>query len=58
MKLDELTQPGWEVAADYFREREKKYATTELRLPALVQPQTYDDALVPPPATFGELMES
>ena len=22
MKLDELTQPGWEDAADYFRERD------------------------------------
>jgi len=28
MKIDELTQPGWEDAADYFREREKKYGTT------------------------------
>jgi hypothetical protein len=58
MKLDELTQPGWEDAADYFRERDKKYGTTELRVPAVVQPQTMDDAPAPPPATFGELMES
>jgi len=29
MKLDELTQPGWEDAADYFRERDKTYGTTE-----------------------------
>jgi hypothetical protein len=28
MKLDELTQPGWEDAADYFRERDKKYGTS------------------------------
>jgi hypothetical protein len=27
MKLDELTQPGWEDAADYFRERDKRYGT-------------------------------
>jgi len=58
MKLDELTQPGWEDAADYFRERDKKYGTTELRVPAGVQPQTMDDAPEPPPETFGELMES
>jgi len=57
-KLDELTQPGWEDAADYFRERVKKYGTTELRIPAVVQPQTRDDAPAPPPAAFGELMES
>jgi hypothetical protein len=58
MKVDELTQPGWEDAANYFRERDKKYGTTELRVPAIVQPQTMDDAPTPPPATFGELMES
>ena len=57
MKLDELTQPGWEDAADYFRERDKKYGTAELRVPVVVQPQTDDDASAPPPTTFGELME-
>jgi hypothetical protein len=57
MKLDELTQPGWEDAADYFRERDKKYGTAELRLPVVVQPQTDDDASAPPPITFGEHME-
>jgi len=57
MKLDELTQTGWEDAADYFREQDKKYSTTELRVPAVVQPKTMDDAPAPPPATFGELME-
>jgi hypothetical protein len=29
-----------------------------LRVPAVVQPQTNDDAQAPPPTTFGELMES
>jgi hypothetical protein len=58
MKLDELTQPGWEDAADYFREGDKKYGTTKLRVPAVVQPQTMDDAPAPPPATFGDLMKS
>jgi len=58
MKLDELTQPAWEDAADHCRERDKKYGTFESRVPAVVQPQTNDDAPAPPPTTFGELMES
>jgi hypothetical protein len=27
IKLDELTQPGWEDAAEYFREGDMKYRT-------------------------------
>jgi len=57
MKLDELSQPGWEEAADYFHERDMKYGTAELRVPVVVQPQTDHDAWAPPPTTFGELME-
>jgi len=57
MKLGELTQPGWEDAADYSRARNEKYGTAELRVPVVVQPQTDDDASAPPPTTFGELME-
>jgi hypothetical protein len=57
MKLEELTQPGWEDAADYFRERDKKYGTAELKVPVVVQLQTHDGASSPPPTTFGELME-
>ena len=57
LNLDELTQSEWEDAADYFREWDKKYGTAELRVPVVVQPQTDDDALAPPPTTFGELME-
>jgi hypothetical protein len=58
MKLDELTQPGSEDAADYSRVGDEKYSTTEWRVPAVVHPQTNDDAPAPLPATFGELMES
>jgi len=58
MKLDELTQPGWEDAADYFRERDEKYVTFEFRVPAVVQSQTNDDAPAPPPTTFREHIES
>jgi len=57
MKLDELRQPGWEHAADYFRERDKKYGTAQFRVPVVVHPQTDDDASAPPPTTFGELLE-
>jgi len=58
MKLDELTQPGWEDAADYFRERDEKYCTSELRVPAVVQRRANDNAPAPPPTAFGELMGS
>jgi len=58
MKLDELTQPGWDDPAEYFHERDEKSGTTELRVPAVVQAQTNDDALAPPPAKFAELMQS
>jgi len=58
MKLDKLTEPGWKDAANYFHKRDKKYGTTKLRVPAVVQPRTNDDAPAPLPATFAELMES
>ena len=57
MKLDELTQPGWEHAADYFSERDTSYGTSDLRVPAVVKPQTDDDAAAPAPTTCGELFE-
>jgi len=57
MKLHKLTQPRWVDAANYFRQRDKKYGASELRVPAIVQPQTEDDAAAPAPTTFGELME-
>ena len=58
MKLDELTRPGWEDAADYFREWDTMYGTSELRVPAVVKPQTNNDTPAPPPTTYGELIES
>jgi hypothetical protein len=58
MRLDELTQPGWEDATDYFREGEMKYGTTELKVPAAGKPQTDLTAATPSPTTFGELMEA
>jgi len=58
MKLDELSQPGWEDAANYFSEEDKTYGTTKLRVPAVIQPETNNDTPAHPPATFGQLMES
>jgi len=58
MMLNELTQPGWENAADHTHERGRKYGASELRVLAVVQPHTNDNAPEPPPRSFGELMES
>jgi len=58
IKFDELTQPGWKNAADYLCERDKKYGTSKLRVLAVVQQRTNDDAWPHPPTTFAELMES
>ena len=57
MKLDGVTQSGWKDAAEYFHETVEKYGTSELRVPAVVKPQTDDDAAEHAPTTFGELME-
>jgi len=58
MKFDELTQPGWEDAADHFREWDEQYSTSKLRVPAVIQLQTNDDTPPHPPTTFAELIES
>jgi len=57
MKLNELTQLGWEDTADNFCERNTKYSTSELGVQPFVKPQTDNDAAAPAPTTFGELME-
>jgi len=58
MKFDKLTQLRWEDAADYFCERDKKYGTSVLRVPAVVQKQTNDDAPLHSTTTLAELVES
>jgi len=58
MKLDKFTHPGWEDAADYLCDQDKKYGTSELRVLHVIQPHTNEDAPVSPLAIFGELMES
>ena len=57
MKLDELTQPGWEDEAEYFCERDKKYGSSALRVLEVIQQQTDDDAVTPVLTTIGELLE-
>jgi len=57
MRLEELTQPGWEDAADYRIERDMTSGKTELKVPAIVKTQTDTTAATPSQTTFGELME-
>jgi len=57
IKLDELTQPGWEDATDNFPEGDKKDGTSQLRVLAFVQLQTDGDVGAPAPTSFGEHME-
>jgi hypothetical protein len=56
MKLDELTRPGWEDAANYFRERDKKYNTAKLLVPTVDNAATILAAAAP--TTFGEHIDS
>jgi len=37
-RLDKLVQPGWWDSAEYICERDMKYGTTELKVPAVVKP--------------------
>jgi len=57
MKLDKLTQPGWEEAGEFLCESNKKSSSSELRVLAVGQPQMDDDASAPAPTTFVDLME-
>jgi len=53
MRLDKLTQLGWGDAADYFREWDRKYRSTELKVLEVVKPQTDTTAATPLQTTFG-----
>ena len=57
MKSGEVTQPGWEDAADYIREWDMMYRSSELSLLAPIHPRTDDDPWAPVVTTFWELME-
>jgi len=58
MRLDKLSQLGWGDAANYIRERDMKYGTAELKVPAVVKPQIDMAAATPSPTTFGERMQN
>ena len=45
-------------AVDYFRERDMKYGTTELKIPAVGKPQEDSTPATPSPTTFEELMQA
>jgi len=58
MSMDGLTQPGWRDAADCFHERQMQYWMAELKVPAVVKPQTDNVAAPPSLTTFAEIMET
>ena len=56
MRLDELMQPGWGYSANYFGERDMKYRTAKLKVPAVVKPQIDTTAATTPPTTLRNHM--
>jgi hypothetical protein len=54
MRLDELTQPGWGDAANYCRERDKRYGTAESKVPGVIKPQIDTTIVTPSLITVGE----
>jgi hypothetical protein len=58
MRLDKSTQLGWGDTANYFRERDMKYGTAELKLLAVGKPQIDTTAATPSPMTVGEHMQT
>jgi len=57
IRLHELRQLGWGDAAGYFCDTDIKYGTTELRVPAVVKPQTDMSVATPSPTAYGELIQ-
>jgi len=53
-----LTRPGWGDAADYFHERDMKYGTTGLNIPAVGKPPEDSTAATLSPTPFGEHMQA
>jgi hypothetical protein len=52
MMVDELSLPGEGDAANCFRESDKKFSTSDIMVPAVVQLQMDDDAAAPAPTTL------
>ena len=58
MRLDELRKPGWVDAAYYLFERDEINRTTKLKVPAVVQPQSKNEADSSALRTLGEPTET
>ena len=58
IRHDDLKQPGWGDAANYFGARDMNYRTAEFEVPAGVIPWQDRTAATPSPTTFGKHMQS
>lgn len=58
MKLNQLTHPGRRDKADHIRERDRKYGTSQLNIPAVVQLDMEDNTASPGLRIFGEPVET
>jgi len=58
MNLVELMKPGWGDAASYFREGDKRYGTTGLKVPDVIQPLMADNTASSALMTFSDPMET
>jgi hypothetical protein len=58
MRLPTVSQPGWGDTANYFRERDMKYGTAQLKVLAVVKPKNDTTAATPSPTTFGEQLHN
>ena len=59
MKIDDLTQqPAWGDVPDHFCERDERYGTAKMIVPAVVMPQTVVDAAAFASTTFGAIVET
>jgi hypothetical protein len=57
MKSNKSSHPGWDNTPAYYRDRETKYGLSEIRVPAVIQPQTDEDAAASGMTPLGELLE-
>jgi hypothetical protein len=58
MRFDESTQPGWRDTANDFRERDKKYGTAELQVPAVVKHQIDTTSATPSQSSVSEYIQT
>ena len=58
MSFDELTQPRWGDAVDFFHEQDKKQGSAELNIPAVMKPKNEELMASPALISFGERVET